>query len=133
MLVIVHHNSGSVYAVVGPEGLSTYMIKAAVMQLETWGLGHIVLRTDKEPAILALASEVRSNRSAPTVIEPAPKEAHQAVGVVERASQELGKQIRALKLGLEAHVGKIPEDHRIMNWMVRHARLQLCEQRQDEQ
>jgi hypothetical protein len=95
MLVIGHRNSGSLYAVVGPKGLSTYMTKAAVMQLETWGLGQIVLRTDKEPAVLGVAADVRDKRSAPTIIRAAPKEAHQAVGVVERSYQELGKQIRA--------------------------------------
>ncbi len=58
------------------------------------------------------------------IIEASPKEADQAVGVVERASQELGKQIRALRLGLEAHVGKLPGDRRIANWMVRHAAWQ---------
>ncbi len=73
-------------------------------QLETWGLGRIVLRKDQEPAVLAVANEIRAKRTAPTIVEAAPEEAHQAVGGVERANKELGKQIRALKLGLDAHV-----------------------------
>ncbi len=27
---------------------------------------------------------------------------------------------------MEAHVGEIPEDHRVVNWMVRRAAWQLC-------
>ena len=126
MLVMVHRGSGSIHATVGPKGLDVYMIRAAVSQIENWGLGRLVLRTDKEPAILALATEIREKRSAPTIVESAPKGAHQAVGGVERANQELGKQIRALKLGLEAHVGKLPEDHRVMAWLARHAAWLVC-------
>ncbi len=84
------------------------------------------MRTDKEPAILALATEIREKRSAPTIVESVPKGAHQAVGGVERANQELGKPIRALKLGLEVHVGKLPEDDRVMAWLARHAAWLLC-------
>ncbi len=76
--------------------------------------------------MLALATEIREKRSAPTIVESAPKGAHQAVGGVERANQELGKEIRALKLGLEAHVGKLPEDHSVMVWLARHAAWLLC-------
>ena len=93
----------------GPKGLNTYVIKAAAAQLESWGIGHVVLRTDKEPAVLAVAAEIRDKRSAPTIVEAAPKESHQSVGGVERANQELGKQIRALKLALEVHGGKRPD------------------------
>ena len=31
-----------------------------------------------------------------------------------------------MKLGLEVHTGQLPEDHRIMPWLVRHAAWQLC-------
>ena len=132
MLVMVHRGSGSVHATVGPKGLDVYMIRAAVSQIENWGLGRLVLRTDKEPAILALATEIREKRSAPTIVESAPKGAHQAVGGVERANQELGKQIRALKLGLEAHVGG-PQGHGLVGATRRLALVSLhCPQQHRE-
>ena len=65
---------------------------------------------------------MRSGPSGPTaLIEVAPRTSHASVGSVERANQEMGKQIRALKLALETRVGAIPEGSHVWHWLVRHA------------
>ncbi len=69
----------------------------------------------------ALAAEVRARRAARTLIEVAPKTSHASVGGVERANQEMGKQVRALKLALETKIWVIPESSHIWHWLVRHA------------
>eukprot|EP00974_Lingulodinium_polyedra_P005946 563189-Lingulodinium_polyedra.AAC.1 len=50
-----------------------------------------------------------------------PVGSHQSMGGIERANQELAGEIRALKTGLERHVGRLAISHPVMPWLVRHA------------
>ena len=122
ILNMVHMNSGAIHAILGPKGTDAYMIKTAVAAIENWGLDKMVLKHDQEPAITALAREVKSQRRSATIVESAQRTNHQGVGGIERANQELGKQLRALKLTIEENYKReLPTDHGLHPWLVRHA------------
>eukprot|EP00972_Heterocapsa_arctica_P091782 13535837-Heterocapsa_arctica.AAC.1 len=57
------------------------------------------MRSDPEMAARAAAQAVATRRSpARTVLETSPKKSSGSLGVVERANQTLGGQVRALRL-----------------------------------
>ena len=47
-----------------------------------------MLKTDNEPAILALADGVRTKRGERTMVEKSPKYSHQSNGVAENCGEE---------------------------------------------
>ena len=122
-LKAVHVNSGASALTFGTKHLTAYMIHCLVASIEQWGSGSIVLKSDQENAILALAREVKDMRvKHNTKVEQVTRGNHQAFCCVERGNEEAAKEIRALKLGLEARVQeRLPADHHIMPWLGRHA------------
>ena len=90
-------------------------------------LGHtrVLLQSDREPAIKALLQDVlkgvRVSVEQASEKAPAPYD-KQANGSVENAVKQIQGQLRTLKSCLEARIGrKVPTEHAIMWWMVRHA------------
>ena len=62
----------------------------------------------------------------PDQTKRAPKHSHASMGFIEGSNDLVAKQVRVLKLQLEAGVrGRIPIFHRIMPWLVRLAGWQL--------
>ncbi|CAK0902772.1 unnamed protein product [Prorocentrum cordatum] len=126
ILNMVHMNSQAIHGIMGPKGTDAYMIKTAVATIENWGLGRIVLKHDQEASITALAREIKAQRKAPTMIESAQRANHQGVGGVERANEELGKQIRALLFSVgDNYKRELPAEHGLLPWLIRHAGWQL--------
>ena len=81
-----------------------------------------ILCSDQEPAILDLIEEVIAARKEPTVPQHSPVGESQSNGLVERAVRSIKDQVRTLRLALQKRVGcRIPVDHPIMTWMVKHA------------
>ena len=73
------------------------------------------MKCDQEQSIMAIAGHVRDNRTASTAVQPVQRADHQALGVVERANGELGKQVRALKIALETKLGaRVETSHHMM-------------------
>ena len=65
--------------------------------------GHsIVLKSDQEPAIVALVGETLRRRAAKTFIEESPVSSSQSNGYIERAIQSVSGQIRVMLEALEA-------------------------------
>ncbi|CAK0814821.1 unnamed protein product, partial [Prorocentrum cordatum] len=126
ILNMVHMNSQAIHGIMGPKGTDAYMVKTAVATLENWGLDRIVLKHDQEASITALAREIKAQRKAPTMIESAQRANHHGVGGVERANEELGKQIRALLFSVgDNYKRELPADHGLLPWLIRHAGWQL--------
>ncbi|CAK0847732.1 unnamed protein product [Prorocentrum cordatum] len=126
ILNMVHMNSQAIHGIMGPKGTDAYMIKTAVATIENWGLDRIVLKHDQEASITALAREIKAQRKAPTMIESAQRANHQGVGGVERANEELGKQIRALLFSVgDNYKRELPAEHGLLPWLIRHAGWQL--------
>ncbi|CAK0818942.1 unnamed protein product, partial [Prorocentrum cordatum] len=126
ILNMVHMNSQAIHGIMGPKGTDAYMVKTAVATIENWGLDRIVLKHDQEASITALAREIKAQRKAPTMIESAQRANHQGVGGVERANEELGKQIRALLFSVgDNYKRELPAEHGLLPWLIRHAGWQL--------
>ena len=80
------------------------------------------MKTDGEPAIVALMEAIKAKRSHPTVPQHPPAYDPQSNGAIEKAVDEVMGHIRALKIGLERRVRtKVESDWRVLQWMVEHA------------
>ena len=89
------------------------------------GYPRIVLRSGQEPAITAMVDkikEIRDKQGKETDVEWAPRYDSGANGLAERGVQAAEGMTRTLKLELEDKIGgRIPADHPVISWMVRHA------------
>ena len=56
LLTVKLVGTGAVHSILGHKGVSGYMVAAVSSALEVWGLDKIVLKTDREPSIIALGS-----------------------------------------------------------------------------
>ena len=92
------------------------------------GLAHhtVYLKNDQEPAIQSVIQGVVRGRVAPTVLEESPVGSSQSNGSIEGAVGEAEAQIRTARLALEQnYLHKIPIDHAIVPWMVKHCSFAL--------
>ena len=81
-----------------------------------------MLRSDQEPAILALKSEVRRTSDVEIVPEMSPVGESQSNGGAERAVRTMKGQFRTLKEALDSRYNdRIPANHAVLSWMPRHA------------
>ena len=71
------------------------------------GFTHSVLQWDGHSCLMKLQDQVGKDLSLPTQISP--PYSHQSQGTVERFHKTLYGQVRAIKLGLAAHLGIHPE------------------------
>ena len=82
----------------------------------------MILRTDGEPAVRALARLVYQRREHDTVTETGSRDDSKAIGGAERANRTLGNVCRTLRSSTEQSLRiTIPLDHPIIAWLVRHA------------
>ena len=123
IIVAKDEDSGAVlaYRVTTKGPGDTWMIKRLVKDIEEMGRQDIILKTDGEPAMIALQSAVQAARSGRTVLENPPQYNPQSNGACEKAVQDVDGQIRKLKIALEARLGmEIPEESNAMQWMIIH-------------
>ena len=120
--ILVSHNNVS-------EKISGHVLtaKGTVEQLtrvlRDAGRTKLVLKSDREPAILDLkaqaAAVVRARRSLDVIPEESPEYEHQANGAAEVAVREVKAQARSLRFAVEElHKCVIGPDHIILPWMV---------------
>ena len=85
------------------------------------GFTHSVLQCDGHSGLMKLQDQVGKDLSLPTQISP--PYSHQSQGTVERFRKTLYGQVRAIKLGLAAHLGIHPDSTaaRLMPWIISHA------------
>ena len=68
---------------------------------------QIIIKSDQEPAMVALVEDVvRAREEGRTTVEESPKQSSGSNGVVERAVQEVEGQMRALLLAVEGRLGQ---------------------------
>ena len=84
---------------------------------------RVVLRSDGEPAIKDLLSEVaRLRKGIPTVLESTAPGDSRANGLAERAVTSVEEQVRVLQISSEKATGEPLEvSHRGFTWIVEHA------------
>ena len=88
--------------VVDETGPVEYVIKSVCEHLALWGRREIIIRSDCEPAIKALAEAIRVFRNNDsTVLELKPRYSPQSMGGVENINKEVNNLLRCLVLFLK--------------------------------
>ena len=99
-----------------------WVIKKIIRDLDDMGRRDVILKTDGEPAIVALQAKIAEGRAGRTIPRHPPAYNPQANGPCEKMVQDVTAQTRTLKLALEARIKyKIPMDAPVMEWLMEHA------------
>ena len=99
-----------------------WVIKKFIRDIEELGRTDIRLKTDGEPAIVALQAKVQEGRRPRTVPCNPPAYNPQSNGCCEKGVQDATGQTRVLKLGLEARLNvELSDQDKIMEWIYVHA------------
>ena len=104
------------------KGASEYAVGQAAYNIRRMGLKKVTIKTDQEPALIALAEGVRNERKSETIIEHSPVAESASNGMIEKAVQQVEEQIRVLKLALQNRIkAHIPSHHPTMTWLISHS------------
>lgn len=115
-------------APVPSKSTGTFVAKRVIAFLSEIGClhGDVVVRSDQEPAMVAVVNEVGRLRAAAGggrwIVEHSPVGSSASNGVAERAIQAVQQQVRVLKLAIEERWGaKIPHKHPAVPWIIEYA------------
>ena len=135
ILVMKDERSKMVTArVVKAKGKDPWAIGRLKYDIELLGYKKIVLRSDGEPAIVALKEAVRRETEVEIVMETTPVDDHQANGVVESAVRQVQGQFRAMKDALDSrYKTRVGGDHPAIPWLVTHAASVITRMRKDSE
>ena len=128
IIVAKVHESGCVmsYRIESKGPQDEWIVSAIIRAIEEFGRRDIVLKTDGEPAMLALQRAIAAGRPGLTRPENPPSYKPASNGACEKAVQDVSAHVRALKLAPEARLGiSLEEDHPIMEWIIVHASFLL--------
>ena len=94
-----------------------------IKDIEKMGsIGRIIVKTDQENSILAVAKEIKRLRKEETILEASKIYDSQSNGVAERAVQSVECQARTILIALQKRLEvKAPVTHKIVTWLVEHA------------
>ena len=132
VLVCKERKSGSTNSMLVPnKGHDEWVINMLVNFIESHGFDRIILKSDNEPAIVALQQAVklmRVARAAPcdadrgTVLESSARGDSQSNGAAENAVREVEGMIRTWKLYIEEKLGQtLDNQHILLPWLIQHA------------
>ena len=103
------------------KGADDYVVNWLVKKIEEAGYGGvpITIKTDQEPAIMALKRAVAIRRQAVTTPIESPVRESKSNGAVERAVRTWQSQFRTLRHQLEANLdAKLEMSHPLVEWLV---------------
>ncbi len=123
-IVVKDEVSGSVlaYRVLCKGPRDDWLLRRLVKDLKEWGRTDIILKSDGEPAIIAVQDALQQRRSGRTIPQNPHAYNPESNGACEKAVQDVTAHARTLKLALEARIGvKINEDAAIIQWIIPHA------------
>ena len=104
----------------GPK--DSWLMRKVVADLREMGRPDIILKTDGEPAIVAVQDEIQTRRSGRTIPRNPAAYNPESNGPCEKAVQDVTAQVRLLKIALEYRIkAKIDETKAIMQWAIEHA------------
>ena len=92
--------------VVPSKGVESYAVETVKKMVERLVYRKIIMRSDNEPAILALKEAVRRESDVEIALEQVPVVHHQANGLVEIAIKNVQGQFRVIKDALESRCGR---------------------------
>ena len=127
-IVAKDEDSGAVlqYKILMKGPKDDWLVKRLVRDIEEFGRTDIRLKTDGEPAIIALQAKIQEGRGSRTVPVNPPAYNPQSNGSCEKAVRDCTEQTRVLKLGLEARLGvEIKDGDKILEWIYVHAAFLL--------
>ena len=137
MMVMVDKSTGSKYMrAVDHKGLegqgdNSWLVRDMHEELKSWGYpgggrNPIILKSDGEPAIVAVREALARCHGGIVTPQQPPKGEHQANGVAEEAGRTVRDHARVLKINLQAKVGRnIEPDEPIIPWLIRWAAMAL--------
>ena len=100
-----------------------YVVECVLNVISELGYRDVVLHTDGEPSIVALAEKAKEKRGrGRTLLEQGPRYSHQSQGPVEQGIKALEGQCRTLLHYLAERTGfEYDSKHPIVAWAVRHS------------
>ena len=115
--------TGMVFAYAVPQkGVQPYAVKKLAETIGQLGHPEIVLKSDGEPAIVALKEAAKRERAERIVTEETPVKESKSNGGIENAIQQIQGQFRAMKDNLETRIGeRLSETSAIVPWIIIHA------------
>ena len=126
-LTVVDEQTGIPLAISVPtkSPVDGYMSAATCHFLSRLCRSKIILRTDGEPAITALAAMVRTRRTRDgfeTLVQKGPRFSSQSMGAIGAAQKLFLGQLRTLRADIESrYKTRVLPDMAVFSWMVRHA------------
>ena len=115
----------------GKEGEMSWLIKDLHEELKSWGHpggggNRLILKSDGEPAIVAVREALAAYHGGSVTPEQPPKGEHQSNGAVEEAGRTVRDMVRVLKSQLEGKLDRLIDGQEpIMQWMARWAAMSL--------
>jgi len=111
---------GHVTEVKGPR--DEWIVKKCCQDIEGLGHSNILLKTDGEPALVAVQSKIVARREGKTVPVNPPAYDPKSNGVIEKGVQDLNGRLRCIKIALEDRLKqKLHVRLPIFEWAVEHA------------
>ncbi len=99
-----------------------WVIEKVCKDVEGFGHSALILKTDGEPALVAVQSKVIARREARTVPENPPAYDPKANGAIEKGVQDINARLRLIRIALQSRLGKkLPIRHPIFEWGIEHA------------
>ena len=123
VLVITDEKTGCVFSGVVTKGVNPYAVHLVVEALKFLGRQRVILFTDSEPSIKALAEAVSKEFKGEVQLMASPRESHASNGLAERAILEIAKQSRTLVSAVESRFPgfKLQPSEKHLPWLVRAA------------
>ena len=87
------------------KGVCAQAIQRLSGEIGKMGHSELILKSDAEPAIVALKQKVRQERPERIVLEESPIKESQSNGAIENAIRQVQGQIRTTKACLESRLG----------------------------
>ena len=115
--------TGCVFSGVVTKGVNPYAVHLVVEALKFLGRQRVILLTDSEPSIKALAEAVSKEFKGEVQLMASPRESHASNGLAERAILEVAKQSRTLVSAVESRFPgfKLQPSEKHLPWLVRAA------------
>ena len=86
------------------------------------GCDRATLKSDGEPAIVALQEAVKNSRQSDTILENSPKVDSESNGAADNAVREAEGMIRTWKMSVEEKLKAVfANKHVLLPWLVKHA------------
>ena len=134
ILILKDSKTKVVWARAVPQkGVCPYAVQRMVKDLKLLGHKRVVMKSDGEPAIVALKDAVKRESEVEIVPEESPVGEHQANGEVEAAVKQVQGQFRTTNDALDTRYGiRIGGDHCAVPWLVMHSANTITWMRKDK-